>query len=1174
VAKRFRRRSPRLTNLTALLVTFLLPFAIVVFQLLDEIDQRIEFTEAELCGIAYLRPLEQLLQEVPYSQLLFQRYLGQQISAPALAEQQLQIEQSVQNLIQVKRDLGQQLGVSQHTETLEQTWSSLSSQLSRIAAKANDSVSVIDQTEIQQLYIRLIDDIRSLISHVGDNSNLILDPDLDSYYLMDAILLKLPETIDLLSQTRQIGEAVIQRQEFLPTEKNKLITQSTLIHTNLDAAQKGMSVAFRYNPAQNVRPKLQLPLQLFVRTNQAFLAQLDQTLIKPNRVQVSLPDYDLAATKALNASFEFWQQAANQLDQLLETRIQGFRWKIHWVKAFTLLVLLTVGYGFLTFGRHLAQQKRTEQRLSAQYTVTRVLAESLTLSEATPQILQAICESLRWDLGELWQVDPQNNGLRLVQTWYKPSLKSAQIVSRSESLSFTCGSGLPGQIWQKAEPIWLADLEKTAGCEAIASLPGIHATCGFRILDGETVVGVMLFFSRKIQEPDIDLLAMMSAIGSQIGQFIKRRQTEAALQESETLQRMALTAARMGVWDWDISTGEEHWSAEMKAMWGIEVDHNGINHKDLFRRIHPNDRQQVIEALTQTLHEGAEYQPEFRIIRPDGTVRWLNSKGNLIHDEAGKPLRLTGIAIDITERKQVESALLKSKQAAEDASRAKSQFLANMSHELRTPLNAIIGYSEMLQEDAEDLGYDDFLPDLEKIRSAGKHLLSLINDILDISKIEAGKMELYLETFEIDQVLFEVESTIRPLIEKNNNRLDIQVSNNLGRMNADLVKLRQALLNLLSNAAKFTENGIISLAVEEQPEQQPGWVSFRVADTGIGMTLEQMENVFQAFTQADASTTRKYGGTGLGLAITRHFCQMMGGDITVSSQLGTGSTFTVRLPLNVAAWREHICHASPAEAIQASPQGTGTILVIDDDPAVQDLLLRHLTREGFEVRVATTGDAGLHLAQTLRPDVITLDVLLPNMNGWEVLTALKADPELADIPVIVMSMVDDRNQGFTLGAADYLTKPVDYKRLARLLKRYQAEALANGCVLIAEDDPTTREMFRRMLEKEGWQVVEAENGKIALDMIATNQPDLVLLDLMMPEMDGFQFIDAVRQNSAWRSLPIVVMTAMDLTTHDRLRLNGYVEQILQKGTYHCEDLLREVKDLVLSWVDQPARRTL
>lgn len=1190
--RRIRYRKPRPINLAVLLLTFILPFAIVVYQLIAEVDQRVNFAQAEINGIAYLRPLEQLLHEVPQSQLVMQRYWRQAVSLPTVTQQQSQIDQTMQTLSKVERQLGKQLETAQGFNTLNQTWLELKNRIRQ--QPPNRTPSTTDRTEIEQLHLRLVRDIRLLISQVGDTSNLILDPDLDTYYLMDAILLKLPEINDLLGQTRLMTDGVVQRQQVSAKEEARLIAFSSLIQFNVEATQKGIFTAFRRNAAQTLRPVLQPPLQTFVRTQEALLAKLDQTVIKPDTVLLTSAESEQFLGNASSISANFWQRLADQLDALLHARIQRFQWKTYWIKAFTLLVLGTVCYVFLSFSRHLTQQRRSERRLSAQYAATRVLADAPTLQAAMPQILQAICQSLKWDSGEIWQVSDENT-LRLVETWRHPTLAAVHVTEQDQPITFAAQLGLPQQVLEKEEQIWIADLQKSQNPLHKTLPPHLHLACGFPILDGEKIVGVMAFLNHKSQKTDGDLLNMMGAISSQIGQYMKRHRAEEALRYSETLQRMALTAARMGVWDLDINTGGEHWSEEMKSMWGIDTDITDINHKDFFRRIHPDDRQNVMEALTQTLHEGAEYQPEFRIVQPNGGIRWLNSKGNLIRDEAGKPLRLTGVAVDITDRKQVEDVLRKNKEAAEEANRAKSQFLANMSHELRTPLNAIIGYSEMLQEDAEDLGYEDFVPDLGKIRSAGKHLLALINDILDISKIEAGKMELYPETFDVSQLLFEVENTIQPLVEKNGNTLKIEAVHPLGSINADLTKVRQALFNLLSNAAKFTENGTITLAAEitsalrdqalpDHPEQrsaQPDWIVFKVSDTGIGMTLEQMEKVFQAFTQADASTTRKYGGTGLGLAITRHFCQMMGGDITVSSEVGRGSAFTIRLPVDVSAWK----NAQSLSATPSSPlaprsevvrRRMGTILVIDDDLAVQDLMLRHLTKEGFEVRIAATGDAGLHLAKMLRPDAITLDVLLPNMNGWEVLSALKADPELADIPVIIMSMVDERNTGFTLGAAEYLTKPIDYQRLTRLLRRFQAESVhslpSQKRILVVEDDTATREMFRRMLEREAWIVVEAENGKIALEALATRRPDLVLLDLMMPEVDGFQFIAEVRQNPAWRSLPIVVITAMDLTPNDRLRLNGYVEQVLQKGAYHRDELLQEVKELVLSWVqDHPAK---
>ncbi len=535
---------------------------------------------------------------------------------------------------------------------------------------------------------------------------------------------------------------------------------------------------------------------------------------------------------------------------------------------------------------------------------------------------------------------------------------------------------------------------------------------------------------------------------------------------------------------------------------------------------------------------------------------------------------------DITELKKREEELNKTiteldlaREKANAANQTKSQFLANMSHELRTPLNAIIGLTEMLKEDAADDGLEDFEEPLDRVFNAGKHLLTLINDVLDLSKIEAGRVELFNETFELNQILDDVMKTSSPLAQKNDNELVIKYKTDIDFVTADQTRVKQVVLNLISNACKFTEKGKITVGVNKIMQSGGDLISIEVSDTGIGMSEEQMARLFNSFVQADSSTTRKYGGTGLGLTISKQLAILMGGDVVVNSELGKGTTFTATFLADFIGASESVKNlnqqtGSLIENVVSIENSSGkTVLIIDDDPTVSELMKRQLLKEGYKVIIAPNGKEGIRLARDLNPDVITLDILMPEMDGWSVLRTLKADPKVSNIPVIMASILDEKNKGFSLGAADFLSKPVQKEYLMKSIRNLIGDR-ENLKICLIEDDDSLRFTIREILEKQNVKIIEAENGQVGMSVLQKEEikPDLILLDLMMPVMNGFEFLKVIRETEL-STIPILVLTGAELSDDERKFLSGETQKILEKSDDTLSSIVNEVGNVIKASTD-------
>ncbi len=697
--------------------------------------------------------------------------------------------------------------------------------------------------------------------------------------------------------------------------------------------------------------------------------------------------------------------------------------------------------------------------------------------------------------------------------------------------------------------------------DTMEAMIGTHQTSGLRA-DGSALPLELSFNPVRGSQPPLYVAVLRDVT--------ERLKAEGDLRRSEARLRRAQQVAQIGEWEFNPESKALVWSAELRDMFGLKPG-EPANYPRIMALVHPEDRDALRRAIGHATATRVAVEHEFRILHPETGLRYMM----MLAEPSGQDMRqgatLFGVVQDITDRKRAElkaHAALVEKLQAEARNRAKSQFLANMSHELRTPLNAIIGYSEMLEEDAALGGHEAIVPDLKKIQGAGRHLLSLINGILDLSKIEAGRMDLYVEAYDVRALIDDVVATVAPLVANNGNTLTLDCAADLGTARADVTKLRQTLFNLIGNAAKFTERGTITVRAARRSEGEMEWLVFDVIDTGIGMTAEQLERLFEPFVQADASTTRKYGGTGLGLAISRRFCEMMGGTVTVESAPGAGSTFTVWLPVNVEAGAGVTSPSTQPVQPRIDPARVGerrravsTVLVVDDDPATRESLERHLTQEGFRVLRAAHGGAALSLLATERPALILLDIMMPGMDGWAVLRTLKAQPESRNIPVIVLSNDTSRQLALSLGAAAHVVKPYDWESLRSQVKLWVRRGAA-GALLLVQEDAALRGALAARLEALHWRVTQVGSTAEALTVLARARPSAIVFDLHLPGANATWFVQACRACHPQHTVPVVALVESEVAEGERRTLAAHVNRFLVKGADVAEALTQTLSHLL------------
>jgi PAS domain S-box-containing protein len=659
----------------------------------------------------------------------------------------------------------------------------------------------------------------------------------------------------------------------------------------------------------------------------------------------------------------------------------------------------------------------------------------------------------------------------------------------------------------------------------------------------------------RLRRSSADLTQRANALEAEINE---RRGAEEALRESEEKFRHIINAAADAIISIDEAGLVCEFNRAAEQIFGFSPAE--MLGKPLTAIIPERLRDQHIAGLQRYLATGRRHLPRWHGIElpgltKDGQEFPLEVSFSLL--EVGTKKYLTGVLRDITERKRAEAELQQAKEAAEAATQAKSEFLANMSHELRTPMNAIIGFTRLVMRRSKDILPAREHENLGKILSSAEHLLALINDILDLSKVEAGRMEVRPVNIQLEGLVDACLRTVEPMITSERLQLRKELEADLPPIFTDEDRLKQILMNLLSNAVKFTQEGSVTVTAR----CQNGMVTVAVADTGIGIPEDKLELIFEEFRQVDSRIVRTYGGTGLGLSISRRLARLLGGDLTVRSTIGAGSTFTVTIPPG-ADPTQPLMRATrrPGRDEPASQaEAAKVVLAIDDDPDVIYLLRENLAEAGYRVVGALSGREGLQKARELRPLAITLDILMPQQDGWQVLHELKSEPVTRAIPVIVLSIVDNKALGYRLGACDYLMKPFDREAILAALAHAPPQ---QGRLLVVDDDPHVVDLVCQLLEGEPYEITSVADGEAALEAIAQRRPAVILLDLLMPRMDGFALIEQLQQAPLSQQIPVIVLTAKTLTAAEQALLEQSVRTVIQKRGLDRELLIRELRGLL------------